>query len=77
MDETRHLASWIGGQEALHDKVMTLDEALDAVAAVTAEDVRRLAAALFTDDVLRLAVVAPARHTRGLEKHLRIPGAAA
>ena len=34
MDETRHLASWIGGQEALHDRVLTLDEALAAVAAV-------------------------------------------
>ena len=75
MDETRHLASWIGGQEALHEKVLTLDEALDAVAAVGAEDVRRLARTLFSDDGLRLAVVAPARYTRGLEKHLRIPGA--
>ena len=32
MEETRHLASWIGGQEALHDRVLTLDEALAAVA---------------------------------------------
>ena len=31
MEETRHLASWIGGQEALHDRVLTLDEALAAV----------------------------------------------
>ena len=31
MDETRHVASWIGGQEALHDRVLTLDEALEAV----------------------------------------------
>ena len=30
MEETRHLASWIGGQEALHDRVLTLDEALAA-----------------------------------------------
>ena len=43
MDETRHLASWIGGQEALHDRVMTLDEALAAVAEVTSEDIRRVA----------------------------------
>ena len=34
MDETRHLASWIGGQEALHDRVLTLEEALAEVAAV-------------------------------------------
>jgi predicted Zn-dependent peptidase len=73
MDETRHLASWIGGQEALHDKVLTLDEALAAVAAVEASDVRELASRLFVDDGLRLAAVAPARYLRGLERRLRLP----
>jgi len=77
MDETRHLASWIGGQEALHERVLTLDEALEAVAAVEAGEIQRLAAELFTDEALRLAVVAPARHTRRLEKHLRMPGGGA
>jgi predicted Zn-dependent peptidase len=73
MDETRHVASWIGGQEALHDRVLTLDEALAAVAAITADDVRRLASELVVDDGLRLAVVAPARYLRGLERRLRLP----
>ena len=73
MDETRHLASWIGGQEALHDRVLTLDEALAAVAAVTPATIQRLAGELFRDEGLRLAVVAPARHLRGLETHLRLP----
>jgi predicted Zn-dependent peptidase len=73
MDETRHLASWIGGQEALHDKVLTLEEALEAVAGVSAADIRRLAGELFRDDGLRLAVVAPARFARGLERRLRLP----
>ena len=73
MDETRHVASWIGGQEALHDRVLTLDEALGAVAAVTAGDIQRLAGELIVDDKLRLAVVAPARHLRGLERRLRLP----
>ena len=72
MDDTRHLASWIGGQEALHDRVYTLDEALAAVDAVRAEDVRRLAADLFIDDALRMAVVAPGRYLRGIERHLRL-----
>jgi predicted Zn-dependent peptidase len=74
MDETRHVASWIGGQEALHDRVLTLEEALDAIDAVGAEDIVRVAGALVTDDGLRLAAVAPARHLRGLERHLRLPG---
>ena len=74
MDDTRHVASWIGGQEALHDRVLSLDEALDAVDAVEAETIQRVAAALFRDDALRLAAVAPARHLRGLESRLRLPG---
>ncbi|HET7181816.1 MAG TPA: pitrilysin family protein [Candidatus Limnocylindrales bacterium] len=73
MEETRHLASWIGGQEALHDRVLTLDEALEAVGRVRAEDVARLAQELFRDELLRLAVVAPARFLRGLDRHLRLP----
>src|SRR5947207_405805 len=73
MEETRHLASWIGGQEALHERVLTLDEALAAVAAVSAEDVQRVAGDLFRDEKLRLAVVAPVRRGRGLEARLRLP----
>ena len=73
MDDTRHLASWIGGQEALHDRVYTLDDALASVEAVRADDIRRLAAELFCDEGLRMAVVAPGKHLRGLDKHLRLP----
>jgi predicted Zn-dependent peptidase len=72
MEETRHLAAWIGGQEALHERVMTLDDALGAIARVTTADLSRLAAELFRDEVLRLAVVAPARSLRGLDRHLRL-----
>ena len=73
MEETRHLASWVGGQEALHDRVLTLDEALEAVAAVTPADLHRLATSLLRDDALRLAAVAPGRHLRGLDRRLRLP----
>jgi predicted Zn-dependent peptidase len=73
MEETRHLASWIGGQEALHDRVLTLDEALGAIQRVTAFDLARIARSLFREEALRLAVVAPARSLRGLDRHLRLP----
>ncbi len=73
MDDTRHVASWIGGQEALHDRVLTLDEALAAVEAVDGAAIQRLAGQLFRDDVLRLAAVAPTRYLRGLEARLGLP----
>jgi predicted Zn-dependent peptidase len=73
MDDTRHVASWIGGQEALHDRVLTLDQALAAIDAVDAAGVQRLSAQLFRDEALRLSAVAPARYLRGLEAHLCLP----
>ena len=73
LEEARHLASWLGVQEALHDRVLTLDEALEAVAGVSADEIQRLAGELFRDDVLRLAVVGPAKTGRGLEATLRLP----
>ena len=73
MDDTRHVASWIGGQEALHDRVLTLEEALDAIERVDADSVQRLAGELFRDDALRMAVVAPTKPSRRLERALRLP----
>jgi predicted Zn-dependent peptidase len=73
MDDTRHVASWIGGQEALHDRVLTVEEALARIEAVDAAAIQALARRLFTDESLRMAVVAPARYLRGLERRLRLP----
>ena len=76
LEETRHLAGWVGGQEALHEKVLTLDEALAAIAAVDAPSVHSLAKALVRDEALRMSVVAPARYLRGLDARLVLPGVA-
>ena len=73
MDDTRHLASWVGGQEAMHERVLNLDEALDAVEAVTSEGILRVARELVHDEALRMAVVAPARYLRAIDRHLRLP----
>ena len=72
MEETRHLASWFGGQEALHEKVLTLDEALAELDAVTSEGIRGLAQRLVENDSLRMAAVLPHRRGRGLESMLRL-----
>ncbi len=73
MDDTRSVAAWLGVQEALHERVLSVDEALAAIERVTAEDVGRLAGQLFRDEALRLAVVAPPGHGRSLDRLLRIP----
>jgi predicted Zn-dependent peptidase len=77
MEETRHLASWLGGQEALHERVLTLSQALGELESVTSARIHALAGRLISDEGLRLAVVAPGRHGRKLESLLRLEGVAA
>ncbi len=57
LEESRHLSAWLGIQEALHDRVLTLDEALTELNKVTPDDVQALAQELFRDEGLCLAVV--------------------
>ena len=52
---------------------MIFEEVLEVVAVVTADDLCRLAGQLFVDEGLRMAVVAPARYARGLERRLKLP----
>jgi predicted Zn-dependent peptidase len=77
MEETRHLASWLGSQEALHDRTLTLEQALGELESVTAERVHALASRIITTDGLRLATVSPSKSTRAMERLLKLPGGAA
>jgi predicted Zn-dependent peptidase len=72
LEESRHLSAWLGIQEALHDRVLTLDEALGELAKVTADDIQALAQRLFRDELMSLAVISKPGSTSGLEKALRL-----
>jgi predicted Zn-dependent peptidase len=73
LEDTRHMCSWLGSQEALHDRVLTPDEALDALAAVTAEQIQDLAGRLIRDEALSLSVISPRVGGRALDRALRLP----
>jgi predicted Zn-dependent peptidase len=73
LEESRNMASWLGAQEALHAEVLTVEQAIAALDAVTPEAVTALAGRLLRDELLSLAVIAPRRATRGLAKALRLP----
>ncbi|MEZ4596898.1 MAG: pitrilysin family protein [Chloroflexota bacterium] len=73
LEDTRHMCSWLGSQEALHDRVLTPEEALDALASVTPAQVQDLAGRLVRDEALALAIITPRAGTRALERALRLP----
>jgi predicted Zn-dependent peptidase len=72
LEESRHLSAWLGIQEALHDRVLTLDDALEELAKVTPDDIQTLAQQLFRDDALCLAVISTPGTTSLLEKGLNL-----
>ena len=73
LEETRSMCSWLGTQEALHDRVLTLDQALAALEAVTPDQVQELAQRLIHDELLSLTVISPRTGARALEQALRLP----
>ncbi len=73
LEESRSMSSFLGSQEALHDRVMTMDEVMEAMRAVTADDIQALAGRLFRDEALCAAVIGPNQRLRSLEEALRLP----
>lgn len=61
MEDSRSVAGWTGGQETLNGYILTVDDVIEKIDVVTAEDLAKLASDLFTGDKLRLSVVGPVK----------------
>jgi predicted Zn-dependent peptidase len=72
LEESRHMSAWLGVQEALHDRVLTVDQAVAELDKVTPQGIQELAARLFTDDRLAMAVISPRGTTKSLERALHL-----
>jgi predicted Zn-dependent peptidase len=59
MEDSRSVAGWMGGQEILTGKVLTVDQVTTIIDAITANEIRQLAKELLVASQLRLAVVGP------------------
>lgn len=71
MEDTYSNASWLAGQELLTGEILTVEEVLDIIDSVTADEVQRVAQKLFVGDKLNLAVVGPFDSEREFE-HLLV-----
>ncbi len=59
MEDSRSVAGWMGGQEILTQSILSVDQVIAIVDAITAEEIRELACELLVSSQLRLAVVGP------------------
>ncbi len=72
LESSRNVAAWLGAQDLLTDRILTADEVISAVEAVTVEDLKRVARQLLTGEKLNLAVVGPMKVERSLAKLLEL-----
>ncbi len=71
VEDTRAVASWLGGQELLRKNILTIDDVVRIVDGVDVENMQRVAREVFRRDRMNLAVVGPQRSAERLETLLK------
>jgi predicted Zn-dependent peptidase len=59
LEETRSLASWVGSQELLLNRIYELDEVVANIDAVTHDDLMHVASTAFVRPKVNLALIGP------------------
>jgi predicted Zn-dependent peptidase len=72
MEDSRSVSGWLGGQEILTGEILTVDEIIGIVEAITTAELRHLAEELLVPGQMRLAVVGPISPEEPLEELLKL-----
>ena len=59
LEDSSSVAAWLGRQELLLGKILTVDEVIEAIDAVTPQDIRRLAKQLLNPTKMNLSIIGP------------------
>jgi len=70
MEDSRNVAGWLGGQEMLTNRILTLDEIISIIDGVTVDQLQQIARELIHLDKVRLAVVGPVSDPKPLKRLL-------
>jgi predicted Zn-dependent peptidase len=71
MEETGAVASWLGTGESLLPRILTVDEVIELLDAVTVDDLLRVARQYVRPDLARMAVLGPFRSRLRFERMLQ------
>ncbi len=72
MEDSRNVNGWVGGQEILTGKILTVDDVIAAIDSVTAKQIQDVARDLLVEARLRMAVVGPVSEQEPLEAMLKL-----
>jgi predicted Zn-dependent peptidase len=70
MEDTGAVAAWLGTGESLLPRIMTVEEVVEQLEAVTPDDILRIARKYARPDQARLAVLGPFRSRRRFERQI-------
>ncbi|MGB9880686.1 MAG: insulinase family protein, partial [Anaerolineae bacterium] len=72
MEDTFANAEWVGHQEVLDQEVLTVDQVIAKIDAVTVSDVQQVAQRIFATEKLNLAVVGPFKQEKPFQASLKL-----
>jgi predicted Zn-dependent peptidase len=72
LEDSRSVAGWMGGQEILTGRILSIDEVITIIDAITTEELQQLAEELLVGKGLCLAVVGPVPPDEPLEDLLKL-----
>ncbi len=72
MEDSRNVASWMGGQEILTGNILSVDEITSIIDAITVEELKQIARELLVGSQLRMAVVGPVTNDDSLDELLKL-----
>jgi predicted Zn-dependent peptidase len=72
LEDSQNTALWLGSQEISRKHILTIDDVISIIDAITADDVKRVAEELLSSDKLNLAIVGPIKKEEHLMELLKI-----
>ncbi len=66
------MAGWAGGQEILTGRILSVDQLISIIDAITVEELKQLAQELLVGSQLRLAVVGPIADDEPLDELFKL-----
>jgi len=72
MEDSRSVAGWMGGQEILTERILSPEQVVSIIDAITTQELQQIAQELFIGSQLRLAVVGPIADDKPLEELLKL-----
>ncbi|MFU8796987.1 MAG: insulinase family protein, partial [Dehalococcoidia bacterium] len=72
LEDSRNVALWYGGQELLNDEILSMDDVVSVVDAITLDTIKEVAEEVLTGSGLNLAVTGPVKEENPLKELLGI-----